>query len=394
MPWTNSCAGSVRRCVSPMRRRQLRLHAKAWLFRRHSGFDTAFVGSSNLSSLALVDGFLLEWNVRAIRVATPQLIRKVRGHLRYLLVGPRLHDLRPDADGEQLASTAAGGRFRWRTTADKPVGIGGAALPASGPDPRSAGDRAAPTAASQPVVAATGTGKTVAAALDYRRRPRTPSDGRVCCSSRIASEILEQSLHTYREVLADATFGETFVAGSRPEQWRHVFASIQSLSSHGVERLPPDHFRRGCRDEFHHAEAATYRRLLDHLRPPGSYSVPQRHLSVQTVWMSARSSTIGQPTSSGCGMRCRTTCWFLPLLRGGRRCGPARDRNGSAAPTTVQGWTACTRATMPGIEGAARIARQGHRRSPHRGSGVLRVRATRRVHGCSAKRAFRAGCVW
>lgn len=92
-------------------------------------------------------------------------------------------------------------------------------------------------------------------------------------------EILEQSLRTYREVLADASFGELYVGGEHPERWRHVFASVQSLSAYGVEHLPAEHFDVVVIDEFHHAEARTYRRLLERLEPAellGLTATPER----------------------------------------------------------------------------------------------------------------------
>src|SRR4051812_19703850 len=128
------------------------------------------------------------------------------------------------------------------------------------------------------VVAATGTGKTVIAALDYRRlcigseRPRL-----LFVAHR--REILEQSIRTYREVLGDADFGEFYVGGTRPERWKHVFASVQSLTSYGVHNIPAHAYDVVVIDEFHHAEAATYRRIINHLAPRemlGLTATPER----------------------------------------------------------------------------------------------------------------------
>ena len=129
------------------------------------------------------------------------------------------------------------------------------------------------------VVAATGTGKTVVAALDYRalaeRWGRRPSLLFVAHRR----EILDQSMRTYREVLVDGTFGESFVGGVRPREWQHVFASVQSLSSGGMDRLDLSRFEIVVIDEFHHAEAATYRSLLERIQPRellGLTATPER----------------------------------------------------------------------------------------------------------------------
>jgi superfamily II DNA or RNA helicase len=130
------------------------------------------------------------------------------------------------------------------------------------------------------VVAATGTGKTVIAALDYRRLCQDDPHARprlLFVAHR--REILEQSLRTYREVLADANFGESYVGGVRPERWQHVFASVQSLTSYGIANIPADAFDIVVIDEFHHAQAATYRRIIDHLTPTellGLTATPER----------------------------------------------------------------------------------------------------------------------
>ena len=92
-------------------------------------------------------------------------------------------------------------------------------------------------------------------------------------------EILDASLATFRYTLREPSFGEKWVGGARPTEFEHVFASIQSLNAGRLEDLAPDHFDVVIVDEFHHAAAASYERVLNHLDPVellGLTATPER----------------------------------------------------------------------------------------------------------------------
>jgi superfamily II DNA or RNA helicase len=128
------------------------------------------------------------------------------------------------------------------------------------------------------VVAATGTGKTVVAALDYRRVREQLAPARLLFVAH-REEILQQSLATFRAVLRDGAFGELWVGGKKPVDAAFVFASVQTLSHQDVASWRPDEYDVVIVDEFHHAAAPTYRALLEHLRPRlllGLTATPER----------------------------------------------------------------------------------------------------------------------
>lgn len=141
------------------------------------------------------------------------------------------------------------------------------------------------------LVAATGTGKTVMAAVDYARlKERLPRARLLFVAHR--QELLAQAIATFRQALGDAAFGEEWVGGRRPADYEHVFASIQSISAAGPENMHPEHFDVVIVDEFHHAAAPTYDRLLSQLRPRellGLTATPERSDGAQILgWFEGR----------------------------------------------------------------------------------------------------------
>lgn len=257
-----------------------RLHAKAWLFRRATGYSTAYIGSSNLSKSALLDG--VEWNVRLSEVASPDVLEKFDATFESYWSSPEYEEYR--STSEQTA------RF---DRAVAPSGDGnGLDEPLAFFDltpwshqseilQKLDAERQRHNRWRNLVVAATGTGKTVVAALDYKRlcQDRTfgPDPRLLFVAHR--QEILRQSLGTFRQVLRDGQFGELYVAGEVPDQWRHVFGSVQSLSQMNLSGLSPTAFDIVIVDEFHRAGAPTYRNLLGHLTPKlllGLTATPER----------------------------------------------------------------------------------------------------------------------
>jgi HKD family nuclease len=238
-----------------------RLHAKAWLFRRASGYSTAYIGSSNLSKSALVDG--VEWNVRLSQVGSSDIIEKFDATFDTYWESPEYESYEPARDAARFDRAVAP---QQRESLEAPLLF----LDVE-PWPHQremleklAVERERHHRFKNLVVAATGTGKTIVAALDYKRLRDQHGDLRVLFVAH-RQEILKQSLGAFRQVLRSGDFGELYVDGHRPDEWRHVFASIQSLAQVDLEHLDPTAFDVVIVDEFHHAAAPTYRRLLEHL---------------------------------------------------------------------------------------------------------------------------------
>jgi superfamily II DNA or RNA helicase/HKD family nuclease len=234
-----------------------RLHAKAWIFHRETGYSTAYIGSSNLTHSAQVPG--LEWNVRVSGARNPDAVAKMEAvFTSYWESG----DFAPYEAAEFAQRTRA--LAVDDITLLSPIEIElrpfQEALLEHVILARHQGHHR------NLLVAATGTGKTVMAAVDYARLREELRRSRLLFVAH-REEIIDQSRATFRQALRDAAFGEKWVGGERPERFQHVFASIQSLRSADVRNIDPAHFDVVIVDEFHHAAAPSYEALLDHLTP-------------------------------------------------------------------------------------------------------------------------------
>lgn len=255
-----------------------RLHAKAYLFRRNTGFNTGYIGSSNFSRSALTDG--LEWNIKITTSEIPHIISKFQKTFdsywesqefeyfsgdeiqsdklikalniskvnRVKDVNLAYFDIKPYPYQEEILEKLEVERdlhFRFRNL----------------------------------VVAATGTGKTVVAAFDYSKFRRLNSTYRLLFIAH-RKEILEQARLVFQGILKDSNFGELWVDGYEPVNYEYVFASVQTLNNR-IDKinLSPNYYDFVIIDECHHLTASSYRGIIQYFNPKvllGLTATPER----------------------------------------------------------------------------------------------------------------------
>ena len=257
--------------------KRTRLHAKTYVFYRNSGFTTAYIGSSNLSNAAISSG--LEWNVKTTQKDLPETIRKVEATFESYWNSSEFIEYNPE-EKQRLETAIKEERGHFNNAVSFNFDIKPYPYQSEILDKLQA-ERNVKNHWRNLIVAATGTGKTVISAIDYKNylHENKPKPCRLLFVAH-REEILKQSCACFKIVLKDANFGEIFNGNNTPTNLDYLFMSIQTFNSKEFEKVTtPDYYDFIVVDEFHHAAAPSYQKLLTYYQPKillGLTATPER----------------------------------------------------------------------------------------------------------------------
>ncbi|MCW3071219.1 MAG: restriction endonuclease subunit [Bacteroidetes bacterium] len=254
-----------------------RMHAKAYLFNRNTGFHTGYIGSSNISRSALTNG--LEWNIKVTTQEVGHIIDKFQKTFDTYWQDNEFELFNKDQHSEKLRAAlrkegVKGERNSPATFFDiKPFPFQEEILE------KLETERTVHHRYRNLVVAATGTGKTVISAFDFKKfRKINPSAKLLFVAHR--KEILQQAQTTFQGILRDNNFGELWVDGIEPQNYDCLFASVQTLNNRiSSLKLSDKFYDFIIIDEAHHIPASSYRSFIGKFNPQillGLTATPER----------------------------------------------------------------------------------------------------------------------
>ncbi|MEP7095070.1 MAG: DUF3427 domain-containing protein [Flavobacterium sp.] len=255
-----------------------RLHAKAYLFQRNTGFHTGYIGSSNFSRSALTDG--LEWNLKITTKEVSHIIDKFKKTFEVYWQNADFELYDQNIHSEKLVNALKQGKNSKEytfTTAYfhiKPFPYQNEILE------KLEVERTIHNRYRNLLVAATGTGKTVISAFDYKNFKNNNKSSKLLFVAH-RKEILQQAKATFQGVLKDNNFGDLWVDGIEPNSNEYLFVSVQTLNNRLKDlKLSPDYYDFIILDEAHHGAASSYRLFLNYFKPQvllGLTATPERN---------------------------------------------------------------------------------------------------------------------
>ncbi len=254
-----------------------RLHAKAYLFYRNTGFHTAYIGSSNFSRSALTDG--LEWNLKVTTKEVSHIIDKFQKTFDAYWQSDDFELFDDSIHKEKLIDALKHGKISKPYENNtvffdiKPFPYQNEVLE------KLEVERTVHNRFRNLVVAATGTGKTVISAFDYKRFKQNNKSSKLLYLAH-RKEIIKKSLSTFQGVLKNNNIGELWVDGIVPNNFEFVFASVQSVNNQlKNHNLTPEFYDYIIIDECHHQTANSYRAIINFFKPKillGLTATPER----------------------------------------------------------------------------------------------------------------------
>lgn len=224
-----------------------------------------YIGSSNFSRSALTDG--LEWNLKITTREVSHIIDKFRKTFEAYWQNSEFESYQQETHFIKLVDALKHGKFskeyNFATSYFniKPFHYQSEILE------KLEVERTVHNRDRNLLVAATGTGKTVISAFDYKNFRNNNTSAKLLFVAH-RKEILQQARATFQGVLRDNNFGDLWVDGLEPRSHEYLFVSVQTLNNRLKDlNLSKDYFDFIILDEAHHGPASSYRPFLNYFHP-------------------------------------------------------------------------------------------------------------------------------